>query len=147
MTHMHLRTCGIILGWLVWGPHSAAAQKATAADSDLTGIAGHWTASGVTLQSGAAAHPSSMELSDAAHPFTVVIKQVGDQLQVTFPAELKLESGREYLLARAGPGVFRHVDDVGRIVELTLTGPDRASLLITKSGGDGRVTCQLERAP
>ena len=147
MIHMHLRNFGIVLGWLVWGPHSAAAQDATAADSDLTRITGHWTSSGVTLQSGGAAHPSTVELSDAAHPFTVEIKRAGDHLQATLPAELKLESGREYLLARAGPGVFRHVDDLGRIVEFTLTGPDRASLLITKSGGDGRVTCQLKRAP
>jgi len=54
-------------------------------------------------------------------------------------------TGQAYLLGPVGPGVFRHVDDAGRIVEFTLTGQDRASLLVTGSGGDGRVTWQLSR--
>jgi len=133
---MHLRTCGIMLGWLIWGAHSAAAQNRTAADSDVTRTTGHWTASGVTFQSGG-----------TAHPFAVELQRVGDQLQATLPPELKLAGGPVYLLGRAGPGVFRHVDDAGRIIQFTLAGPDRASLLVTGSRGDGRVTWQLSRAP
>jgi len=135
-TLTHLRTCGIVLGLLIWAAHSGAAQNRAAADPDLTRTSGHWTASGVTFQSGG-----------AAHPFAVELKRVGDQLQATLPAELRLAGGQAYLLGRAGPGVFRHVDDAGRIVEFTLTGQDRASLLVTGSGGDGRVTWQLSRAP
>jgi len=135
-TLMHLRTCSLVLGWLTWSAPSAAAQNRTAADSDLTRTTGHWTASGVTFQSGG-----------AAHPFAVELKRVGDQLRATLPTELKLAGGHVYRLGRVGPGVFRHVDDAGRIVEVTLTGQDRASLLVTGSGGDGRVTWQLSRAP
>jgi len=135
-TLMHLRTCSLVLGWLTWAAPSAAAQNRTAADSDLTRTTGHWTASGVTFQSGG-----------AAHPFAVELKRVGDQLRATLPTELNLAAGHVYLLGRVGPGVFRHVDDAGRIVEFTLTGQDRASLLVTGSGGDGRVTWQLSRAP
>jgi hypothetical protein len=130
------RTCGIVLGSLIWAAHSAAAQNRAAAEADLTRTTGHWTASGVTFQSGG-----------AARPFAVELKRVGDQVQATLPAELKLAGGQVYLLGRVGPGVFRHVDDAGRIVEFTLTGQDRASLLVTGSGGDGRVTWQLSRAP
>ena len=135
-TLMHLRTCGIVLGSLIWAAHSAAAQNRAAADSDLTRTTGHWTASGVTFQS-----------DGAAHQFAVELKRVGDQIQATLPGELKLAGGQAYLLGRVGPGIFRHVDDAGRIVEFTLTGQDRASLLVTGSGGDGRVTWQLSRAP
>ena len=132
---MHLRTCGIVLGWLIGGAYSIAAQNPAATGSDFTRIIGHWTASGVSFQSGG-----------AAQPFAVEVKREGDQLEASLPAELKLAGGLLYPLARAGPGVFRHVDDAGRIVEFTLTGENRASLLVTGSGGDGRVTWQLKRA-
>ena len=132
---MHLRTCSLVLTSLLCGAYSVAAQNRAASDSDLTRSVGHWTASGVSFQSGG-----------AAHPFAVEVQPAGDQLQATLPAELKLAGGQVYLLARAGTGVFRHVDDAGRIVEFTLTGPNRASLLVTGSGGDGRVTWQLTRA-
>ena len=131
---MHLRTYSIVLASFVCGAYSAAAQNRAAADSDLARTAGHWVASGVTFQSGG-----------AAHAFAVDVVRSGEQLQATLPTELKLAGGQTYLLSRAAPGVFRHVDDAGRIVEFTLTGPDRASLLVTGSGGDGRVTWQLTR--
>jgi hypothetical protein len=134
-TLMHLRACSIVVAGLMLGPYSAAAQSRAVADSDLTRSAGQWTASGVTFQSGG-----------AAHPFAVEVKRVGDQLQATLPAELKLAGGQVYLLARAGRGLFRHVDDAGRVVEFTLTEQNRASFLVTGSGGDGRVMWQLKRA-
>ncbi|HYL55646.1 MAG TPA: hypothetical protein VEU73_08740 [Gemmatimonadales bacterium] len=83
-TLMHLRACSIVLGWLAWAAPSAAAQNRAAGDSDLTRTTGHWTASGVTFQSGA-----------AAHRFAVELKRVGDQLRATLPAELKLAEARE----------------------------------------------------
>jgi hypothetical protein len=61
------------------------------------------------------------------------------------PAELTLARGSVYVLARTGNGVFRHADEAGRIVEFSLTASNRAALLITGSGGDGRVTWQLSR--
>ena len=131
---MRLRTYSIVLASLLCGASSAAAQNRAAADSALMRSPGHWAASGVTFQSGG-----------AAHPFAVDVKRAGDQLKVTVPTELKLAGGQAYLLSRVGPGVFRHVDDADRIVEFTLTGPDHASLLVTGSGGDGRVTWQLTR--
>jgi hypothetical protein len=129
-----LRICGLVVACLTCAAGSAAAQNRVSPDSDLARSVGHWVASGVSFQSG-----------DATHPFAVEVQRVGDQLQATLPVELKLAGGHVYQLARAGTGVFRHVDGVGRIVELTLTGQNRASLLITGSGGDGRVTWQLTR--
>lgn len=95
---------------------------------------GHWVADGVTFQSGA-----------AAHPFAVDVQRHGDSIQVTVPAELQLTGGRVYILSRVGPRVFRHVDDTGRIVEFSGASATRATLLITGSGGDGRITWQLHR--
>jgi hypothetical protein len=129
-----LRICGLVVACLTSPAGSAAAQNRVSPDSDLARSVGHWVASGVSFQSG-----------DATHPFAVEVQRVGDQLQATLPVELKLAGGHVYQLARAGTGVFRHVDGAGRIVELTLTGQNRASLLITGSGGDGRVTWQLTR--
>jgi hypothetical protein len=129
-----LRTFGHVIACLTCAAVSAAAQNRVSPDSDLTGSVGHWVASGVSFQSG-----------DATHPFAVEVQRVGEQLQATLPVELKLAGGHVYQLARAGTGVFRHVDGAGRIVELTLTGQNCASLLITGSGGDGRVTWQLTR--
>lgn len=134
-TLMHLPTWGIVLGLVIGAAHSSAAQNRATADSDLTRSTGHWTAAGVTFQSG-----------EAAHAFAVELKRVGDQLEATLPAELKLAGGQVYLLGRVGPGVFRHVDEAGRTIEFVLTGRDRASLLVTGSGGDGRVTWQLNRS-
>ena len=129
-----LRTFGHVIACLTCAAVSAAAQNRVSPDSDLTRSVGHWVASGVSFQSG-----------DARHPFAVEVQRVGDQVQATLPVELKLPGGQVYQLARAGAGVFRHVDGAGRVVELTLTGQNRASLLITGSGGDGRVTWQLTR--
>ena len=129
-----LRTYGHVIACLTCAAFPAAAQNRATADSDFIRSVGHWVASGVSFQSG-----------DATHPFAVEVQRVGDKLQATLPVELKLAGGHVYQLARAGAGVFRHVDGAGRIVELTLTGQNRASLLITGSGGDGRVTWQLTR--
>ena len=112
----------------------AAAQHSAAPDSEFAQVAGHWVAADVSFQSG-----------NSAHPFAIDVKRVGDKIQVTLPAELKLEAGSVYVLARAGVGVFRHVDNAGRIVELSLTSPAHATLLITGGGGDGRITWQLRR--
>jgi hypothetical protein len=127
-------SCGVLAAWLICGASLASAQHRAAADSDLDRGVGHWVASGVSFQSGT-----------SAHHFTVEVTSVGDQLQATLPAELKLAGGRVYLLARAAGGVFRHADDEGRVVQFSLTGPNRASLLVTGRGGDGRVTWQLTR--
>jgi len=129
-----LRAFGHVIACLTCAAVSAAAQNRVSPESDLTRSVGHWVASGVSFQSG-----------DATHPFAVEVRRVGEQLEATLPVELKLAGGHVYQLARAGAGVFRHVDGDGRIVELTLTGQNRASLLITGSGGDGRVTWQLTR--
>jgi len=129
-----LPSCVILAAWLMCGVRLAPAQNRAAADSDLDRTIGRWVARGVSFQS--AGEP---------HPFTIEVKRVGDQLHVAVPAELKLAGGRAYLLTRAGVGMFRHVDHAGRVVELSLTGPDRASLLVTGAGGDGRVTWQLTR--
>lgn len=129
-----VRICGLMVACLTCAAVSAAAQKLVSPESDLTRSVGHWVASGVSFQSG-----------DATHPFAVEVERVGDQLRATLPIELKLAGGHVYQLARAGAGVFRHVDGAGRVVEFTLTGQNRASLLITGSGGDGRVTWQLTR--
>ena len=107
-----------------------AGAQAAALDQSL----GHWVADGVTFQSGA-----------TAHPFAIDVRRVGDSIQVTVPSELKLTGGPVYILTRAGPKVFRHVDDTGRIVEFAGASATRATLLITGSGGDGRVTWQLHR--
>jgi hypothetical protein len=128
------RTRGLVLACLTCAAVSAAAQKRVSPDSDLARSVGHWVASGVSFQSG-----------EATHPFAVEVERAGDRLQATLPVELKLPGGHVYQLARAGAGVFRHADGAGRIVEFTLTGQNRASLLITGSGGDGRVTWQLTR--
>jgi hypothetical protein len=73
------------------------------------------------------------------------VKRADSRLHVTLPAELKLEGGPVYVLERTSSGVFRHADEAGRIVEFSVTASNRASLLITGSGGDGRVTWQLTR--
>ena len=135
----HLRTGSIVLASLLCGAYSAAAQNRADGDSDLTRSAGQWTASGVSVQSGGTT-------IDIPHPFTVDIQWQGDQLQATLPAELKLAPWRVYLLARTATGIFRYADGSGRIVEFSLTGPNRASLLVTSAGGDGRITWQLTRA-
>ena len=135
----HFRTCSIVLASLLCAASSAAAQNRADADSVLTQSAGQWTASGVSVQSG----PFTV---DSSHAFTVDIQRQGDQLQITLPADLKLGTGRVYLLARTATGIFRYADGSGRIMEFTLTEPNRASLLITSAGGDGRITWQLTRA-
>ena len=135
----YLRTCSIVIASLLCGAYSAAAQNRADGDSDLTRSAGQWTASGVSVQSGGAT-------IDIPHPFTVDIQRQGDQLHFTFPAQLKLGAGQVYLLARTAAGIFRYADGSGRIVEFTLTGPNRASLLVTSAGGDGRITWELTRA-
>ena len=111
----------------------ASAQNAALSDSELNLTVGHWVASGVSFQSGS-----------TAHPFAIDVKRVGDKIQVTVPSELKLAGGQVYILARAGDRIFRHIDDAGRIVELSLASTTRATLLVTGSGGDGRITWQLE---
>ena len=131
---MARRTCSLVVACLTCAAFSAAAQNRATPDSDFMRAVGHWVASGVSFQSG-----------DATHPFAVDVERVGDQLQAALPVELELAGGHVYQLARAGAGVFRHVDGAGRVVEFTLTGQNRASLLITGSGGDGRVTWQLTR--
>ncbi len=131
--HTHFRTLLAAL-WLICTVSSAAAQSPAAGDSDLDRSIGHWVASGVSFQSG-----------NAAHPFAVDVKPVDGKLQITLPAELKLAGGRVYTLARASSGVFRSVDSAGRIVEFSVTVLNRASLLITGREGDGRVTWRLTR--
>ena len=132
---MHARLSSILaLAWLISTVNSASAQGRTAADSDLARSIGHWVATGVSFQSG-----------NAAHPFAVDVKRAEGQLQITLPAELKLDGGSVYLLARTGNGMFRHADEAGRIVEFSMTAVNRASLLITGTGGDGRITWQLSR--
>jgi len=134
---MRAYSCTILAtAWLLCGVGPASAQSRAAGDSGLDRAIGHWVASGVSFQSG-----------NAARPFAVDVKRTDGQLQITVPVELKLAGGQVYTLERTGPGVFRHVDAAGRIVELSLTAANRASLLITGSGGDGRVTWQLTRAP
>src|SRR5439155_20019936 len=66
--------------------------------------------------------------------------------QISVPPELALPGGRTYQLDRAAPGVFRHVEGAGRVVEFSLKSATSASLLITGSGGDGRRTWQLTRS-
>ena len=131
---MPLRSCRIVAAGLLCTVRVAPAQNVAAPDSDLSRSVGHWVASGVSFQS-----------RGRAHPFAVDVSRVGDRLRVTVPAELTLAGGKVYLLARAGGGVFRHVDDAGRRVEFSLTSRDHASLLVTGSAGDGRVTWQLTR--
>src|SRR5437667_11686794 len=131
--HTHFRTLLAAL-WLICTVSSAAAQSPAAGDSDLDRSIGHWVATGVSFQSG-----------NTAHPFAVDVKRADSRLQITLPAELKLERGPVYDLARTSRGVFRHADEAGRSVQFSLTAGDRASLLITGSGGDGRVTWQLTR--
>ncbi len=124
----------VALAWLACASHPASAQGRAAADSELDRNVGEWVASGVFFGSGA-----------AVHPFALDVKRVGSQLQVTLPTELVLPGGQVYLLDRTGAGVFRHVDRSGRVVELSLESSPRASLLITGTGGEGRVTTQLTR--
>lgn len=112
----------------------AAAQHAAAPDSELDQAAGHWVAANVSFQSG-----------NSAHPFAIDVQRVGDKIQLTVPSELNLAGGQVYILARSGDRIFRHVDDAGRIVELSLANATRAMLLVTGSGGDGRITWQLQR--
>jgi len=124
----------VTVAWLACTLHPASAQSPAAPDSELDRSAGTWVACGVFFGSG-----------QAAHPFTVDVKRVGTQLQVTLPTELKLAGGQVYRLDRSGAGVFRHVDRSGRVVELSLESATRAALLITGAGGDGRITTQLTR--
>src|SRR5207248_3763521 len=112
--------------WLICAVRSASAQGAAAADSDLDRSTGHWVAAGVSFQSG-----------NTAHPFAVDVNRAAGQLQIIVPAELKLAGGPVYVLARPGKGVFRSADGAGRIVQFAVTAGNRASLLITGSGGDG----------
>ena len=134
----HFRMCSIVFASLLCAVYSAAQNRADA-DSDLTQSAGQWTASSVSVQ-------SDRFTVDSPHPFTVDIQRQRDHLQVTLPTEVKFGAGRVYLLARTATGIFRYADDSSRIMEFTLTGPNRASLLMTSAGGDGRITCQLTRA-
>ena len=113
---------------LLAAPHSAVP------DSDLDQAIGHWVASGVSFQSG-----------NRAHPFAIDIERVRNKIQVTLPPDIKLKGGLVCVLARTGAGVFRHVDAARRIVELSLPDASHATLLITGSDGDGRVTWQLGR--
>src|SRR5262249_11375524 len=129
----------IVFASLLWAAYSTAAQNRADANSDLNRSAGQWTAPGVCVQSG----PFTV---DSPHAFTVDIQRQGDQLQATLPGDLKFGTGRVYLLARTATGIFRYADDSGRIMEFTLTGPNRASLLIASAGSDGRITWQLTRA-
>ena len=132
---MHARSSTILVAaGLIWTVSSGSAQSRSAADSDLDRSIGHWVATGVSFQSG-----------NTAHPFAVDLKRAESRLQITLPAELKLARGPVYELARTSRGVFRHADEAGRIVEFSVTAGNRASLLITGSGGDGRVTWQLTR--
>ena len=132
---MHARSSTILVAaGLTCTVSSGSAQSRSAADSDLDRSIGHWVAPGVSFQSG-----------NTAHPFAVDLKRADSRLHITLPAELKLERGPVYELARTSRGVFRHADEAGRIVEFSVTAGNRASLLITGSGGDGRVTWQLTR--
>ena len=132
---MHARSSTILVAaGLIWTVSSGSAQSRSAADSDLDRSIGHWVATGVSFQSG-----------NTAHPFAVDLKRADSRLHITLPAELKLERGPVYELARTSRGVFRHADEAGRIVEFSVTAGNHASLLITGSGGDGRVTWQLTR--
>jgi hypothetical protein len=132
---MHVRSYTILVAaWLICTVSPGSAQSRAASDSDLDRSIGHWVATGVSFQSG-----------DQGHPFAVDVKRADSRLQITLPAELKLAGGSVYVLARTGNGVFRHADEAGRIVEFSLTASNRAALLITGSGGDGRVTWQLSR--
>ena len=132
---MHARSSPILVAaWLICTVSSGSAQSRAASDSELDRSIGHWVATGVSFQSG-----------NTAHPFAVDVKRADSRLQITLPAELKLEGGPVYVLARTRSGVFRHADEAGRIVEFSVTANNRASLLITGSGGDGRVTWQLTR--
>jgi len=132
---MHPRSSPIfVAASLICTVSSGSAQSRAASDSDLDRSIGHWVATGVSFQSG-----------NTAHPFAVDVKRADSRLQIALPAELKLEGGPVYMLARTSSGVFRHADEVGRIVEFSVTAGNRASLLITGSGGDGRVTWQLTR--
>ncbi len=132
---MHARSSTILVAaWLMCTVSSGSAQSRSASDSDLDRSIGHWVARGVSFQSG-----------DTAHPFAIDVKRAASRLQITLPAELKLEGGPVYVLARTSRGVFRHADEAGRIVEFSVTAGNRASLLIAGSGGDGRVTWQLTR--
>ena len=132
---MHARSSTILVAaWLICTVSSGSAQSRSAADSALDRSIGHWVAPGVSFQSG-----------NTAHPFAVDLKRADSRLQITLPAELKLEGGPVYMLARTSSGVFRHADEAGRIVEFSVTASNSASLLMTGSGGDGRVTWQLTR--
>ncbi len=132
---MHARSSPILVAaWLICTVSSGSAQSRAASDSDLDRSIGHWVATGVSFQSGS-----------TAHPFAVDVKRADSRLQITLPAELKLEGGPVYMLARTSSGVFRHADEAGRIVEFSVTASNSASLLMTGSGGDGRVTWQLTR--
>jgi hypothetical protein len=124
----------VALAWLAWALPPVSAQSRAATDAELDRTAGTWVANGVFFGS-----------SQAVHPFSVDVKRDRSQLRVTVPTELKLPAGQVYLLDRAGAGTFRHVDGSGRIVELSVASPTRASLLITGTGGDGRITTQLTR--
>ncbi|HEX4575394.1 MAG TPA: hypothetical protein VH158_09695 [Gemmatimonadales bacterium] len=132
---MSLGACGIVAAWLVCGAYPVSAQGRSAADSELSRSIGRWEASGVSFQSGG-----------AVRRFSVEVERVGDQLQATVPAELKLAGGQVYRLDRVGAGVFRYVDSAGRVVEFALTGENRASFVVVGRGGDGRVTWQLTRS-
>src|SRR6266702_3990863 len=83
----------LVAAWLICTVSSGSAQSRSAADSDLDRSIGHWVATGVSFQSG-----------NTAHPFAVDLKRADSRLQITLPAELKLEGGPVYELARTSCG-------------------------------------------
>ena len=131
---MYHHTLLTAIVYLAFATSHATAQRPSPADSGIAQSSGHWVASGITFQSG-----------HSAHPFAVDVKRIGDQIEARLPPELAVPGGNTYLLSPVGHGVFRHVDAVGRVVEFALKSPHTASLVVTASGGNGRVTWQLTR--
>ena len=131
---MYHPTLVTAIAFLASATSPATAQHPSPADSGIAQSSGHWVASGVTFQSGR-----------SAHPFAVDVRRIGNQIEARLPAELALSGGNTYLLSPVGHGVFRHVDAVGRVVEFALKSAHTATLVVTASGGDGRVTWQLTR--
>jgi len=110
------------------------ARMPAAADTILQRAAGVYVAEGVSFQSGR-----------TSGPFEVRVTVRGSRLLAVVPAELALASGRRYMLTPVSATAFEHEDDEGRRVRLELTGPRRALLVITGSGGSGVVTFQLTK--
>src|SRR5207247_10128167 len=108
---MHPRSSPIfVAASLICTVSSGSAQSRAASDSELDRRIGHWMATGLSFES-----------ANTAHPFSVDVKRADSRLQIALPAELKLEGGPVYMLARTSSGVFRHADEVGRIVEVSVT--------------------------